>query len=186
MKLKHYLSNFFGRLLSKTKVGRRLIDSNLWYSIEEMHIYAWNKITATGDLKYLFRNEKGFIAQRHKDHWIGLWQQYINEFGIDPEFAEKIRIMRRLSELNYQYIITGDRFLLNLIEIAELDLKSWGPQVEIKFFDVLDHVEKYKGYQIDPKQISVVRWIYTLKNMTKRIERESAQIKGNRYGNQGQ
>jgi hypothetical protein len=140
---------------------------NTWQDIENMPIYNWIKILETGDLKYLFKNEKGRVTKALGRLWLDLQQQYINEFGLDQNFKQQIRLKRELLELNADFIITRDNFLLNLIRIKETDIRELNGKKAFQFYEVLDHVEKYKGFQIDPKQTSVKKWYWTLKNMAK-------------------
>jgi hypothetical protein len=50
--------------------------------------------------------------------------------------------------------------------MAEADIEALNQGESVKFYQVLDHVEKYKGFAIDPKQTSVIKWYYTLKNIS--------------------
>lgn len=140
--------------------------SKLWIDIEEMPIYNWIKILETSELKWLFILGKGRVVKRTSEHWLTLQQQYIDEFGLDETYKQRLRLMEQLKNLNIDFVITRDRFLLNLIKICEVDIKILSIGKAIKFYEMIDHVEKYKGFRIDPKKISVKSWYYSLKNMS--------------------
>lgn len=139
--------------------------SKVWGDIEDMPIYNWIKILETGDLKWLYKN-KGRVSIQSADHWLVLQQQYIDEFGLDENYKQQLRLMSKLKNLNLDFVLTRDRSLLNVIKITEIDLEMGGSKESIGFYQILDHVEKYKGFQIDPKKTSVMKWYYSLKNMS--------------------
>lgn len=138
----------------------------LWQSIEDMPIYNWIKILETGDLKWLFVKNKGRVSSRSQEHWMELQQEYLDEFGLDEQYKQRLRLTQKLTNLNLDFVLTGDRFTLNLIKMAEADIEALNQGESVKFYQVLDHVEKYKGFAIDPKKTSVIKWYYTLKNIS--------------------
>ena len=144
--------------------------SNLWADLEEMPINNWRLILETGDLKYLFKSGKGRVSKRCEDHWDNLQQEYINEFGIEENYKQLLRLQTKLTNLNLDFVITRDRHLLNVIRIIEADIEDLKKGESIKFFEMLDHVEKYKGFAIDPNKYSVKKWYYSLKNISKNGE----------------
>ncbi len=140
--------------------------SRLWSTIEEMPIYNWIKILETADLKWIFIQGKGRVTERLGAHWLTLQQQYIDEFDLDDNYKQQLRLMHKLTVLNCDLLITKDRSLLNEIKMLEIDLASNNKKKAVKFYEMLDHVEKYKGYSIDPKTTSVMKYYHTLKNMS--------------------
>jgi len=148
-----------------TGTGATSYLNRLWVDIEEMPIWNWIQILETGDLKWIFK-KKGNVTKRISEHWLNLQQQYIDEFGLDENYKNQLRIMKKLTLLNLEFVETRERHLLNLIKIAELDIKRTNGQKAVKFYEILDHVEKYKGFSIDPKTTSVMKWYYSLKNMS--------------------
>ena len=149
-----------------TGEAKRLAQYNIkWDSIENMPIYNWIKILETGELKWLFI-DKGLETDSAAEHWLGLQQQYIDEFGLDESYKQQLRLMEKLKNLNLDFVLTRDRSLLNSIKITEIDLEIDSSKKIISFYDILDHVEKYKGLHIDPKKTSVMKWYYSLKNMS--------------------
>ena len=140
--------------------------SKVWATIEQMPIYNWMKVLETSDLKWLFISGKGRVIKKTAEHWLELQQQYIDEFGLDENYKLQLKLMEKLKNLNCDFVITGERHYLNVIKMVEIDLEQKNSQKVIKFFEMLDHVEKYKGYEIDPHKTSVLKYYYTLKNMS--------------------
>lgn len=141
--------------------------SNLWADLEEMPINNWRLILETGDLKYLFKSRKGRVSNRCIEHWDTLQQEYLDEFGIEESYKQILRLEKKLLNLNLDFVIERDRFLLNMIKITEADIKALKSEESVKFYEMLDHVEKYKGFAIDPDKYSVKKWYYSLKNISK-------------------
>ena len=150
-------------LLDGTK--RTSFLAKVWGSIEDMPIYNWVKILETGDLKWLFI-DKGRVSTLSENHWLLLQQQYIDEFGLDENYKQQLRLMEKLKTLNLDFVLTRDRSLLNIIKMTEIDLDADSDKQAISLYQILDHVEKYKGFAIDPKETSVMKWYYSLKNMS--------------------
>jgi len=140
---------------------------DIWLTIEEMPIHNWIKTCETGDLKFLFKKEKGRVTPTIGKHWLELQQQYIDEFGLDENFKEELRIKKELVNLNCDFVIKRDRFLLNLIKIKELELEQLGVKKSYSFYQIKDYLEKYKGFRINPKETTVIEWYHALKNMSK-------------------
>jgi hypothetical protein len=132
-----------------------------------MPIFSWQKILQTGDLKYIFKECRGRVTKKIGLHWLDLQQQYIDEFGLDERYKKLLRLQRKLHRLNLEYIISGDRFLLNLITVVERDIETLNQGEGVRFYDQLDIVEKYKGFEIDPKRYPVIKWYSALRNMAK-------------------
>jgi hypothetical protein len=132
-----------------------------------MPINNWRLILETGDLKYLFKSRKGRVSNRCIEHWDTLQQEYLDEFGIEESYKQILRLEKKLLNLNLDFVIERDRFLLNMIKITEADIKALKSEESVKFYEMLDHVEKYKGFAIDPDKYSVKKWYYSLKNISK-------------------
>ena len=138
-------------------------------SIEVMPIWNWNKIHETGDLKYLI------IAESYKDIadqnneataalWIDLYQQYIDEFGVNDNYKRYMQKKQQLNAKINEYIQSGDKFKLNKINILEIDIKGMVDEKEPqKFGEVVAGVEKFFGFQIDPKVLTVEKYYNYLK-----------------------
>ncbi len=155
----------FFRNIGKTADERKFFNVT-WESIEEMPIYNWVQICETGDINFVFKTI-GIKTQKTYDKWLDLQQEYIDEFGLDKRYKQRIRLTRKLVMLNLQYVATRRTHLLNIIRMTEIDLEKYDTEESIEFYAILDHVEKYKGFQMDPKTISVKKWYHSLKNMSK-------------------
>lgn len=138
-------------------------------SIEVMPIWNWNKIHETGDLKYLIIAEsyKDIADQNNEETaalWIDLYQQYIDEFGVNDNYKRYMQKKQQLNAKINEYIQSGDKFKLNKINILEIDIKGMVDEKEPqKFGEVVAGVEKFFGFQIDPKVLTVEKYYNYLK-----------------------
>ena len=155
---------------TSTGISETSYLSNLWVDLEEMPINNWRLILETGDLKYLFKSRKGRVSKRCIEHWDVLQQEYLDEFGLEESYKQILRLENKLLNLNLDFVIGRDRFLLNVIKITEADISALREGESVKFYEMLDHVEKYKGFAIDPDNYSVKKWYYSLKNISKNGE----------------
>lgn len=146
------------------KVCTSNITDPFYDSIEAMPIWNWNKIMETGDLKYIFING-GRVSLKCQDVWNDLQDQYFKEFGIDTKYKRQLSLMKEVVILNDRFIQTKDRFILNLIHIAEVDLLVLKKSIPVKFYDLLDRVMTAKKMIIDPKTFPVIQWYYSLQNL---------------------
>ena len=64
------------------------------------------------------------------------------------------------------YILTKDMFINTKLAILEADLEQLNSGEAIGFYSLKDHLEKYKGFRIDPKEFTVIEWHTALKNMS--------------------
>lgn len=151
-----------------TSTGTKEISfqDRVFNSIEDMPIWNWIKVLETGKLEWIFIKGKGRVTNKLAEHWLVLQQQYIDEFGLDEGYKQKLRLMSQLHNLRLNFVIDRDRSLLNEIKMIEIDLESSNTQQPMSFYEIVDHVEKYKGFSLDPKKTSVIKWYYSLKNMS--------------------
>jgi hypothetical protein len=124
----------------------------------------------TGDLKNLFISGSGRVSSDTHELWLTIQQQFFDEFGVDIEFEIRMLRMKRLAELRCEYILTGNRKLLNEIRQVEVDMEDWGDEVEMSFFDIKDKLEQQRRYQIDINKVTVIEWYYMLKNVPQKQE----------------
>ena len=135
-------------------------------SIETLPIWNWMEVLKTGDLKHLFIEGSGRVSEKIGKLWDELQDQYIQEFGLDENFKKQLRLLIKKAKLNYDFVITGDRFINTLLTIVDADLEALNTQKSISFYDLKSRLEKFKGCRIDARVTTVIEWHYDLKNMS--------------------
>lgn len=141
------------------------ITENIYTTIDEMPIWNWNKIYTTGEMRYLYKNLKGKNNEYSLNKWQELQNEYINKFGLDDSFKQKLRLMKKAIQLNCDFVIKKDRFILNELAIVESQIENFESIKSMDFYEIKDYVEKYKGFRIDPKTTTVTEYFFALKNM---------------------
>ena len=142
--------------------------SNKYASIDDLPMYNWKKIHDTNDLKWLFVTkqevENNELLERR---WALIYDEYLNEFGLSDEYKEILKVKRKIANLQADYIIKGDRVLLNFINIEKNALESLYDTSKkgSSFRDSLVHLEKMQGIKINTKQITVADYYNYLRSI---------------------
>jgi len=131
-----------------------------------MPIWNWQEILKTGDLKHLFISGSGRVSKKLADLWDNLQDEYITEFGLDDSFKKQLRLLKEKAILNYNYILTKDPFINTQLSIVDADLDSLNTGKSTSFYETKSYLEKYKGYRMQIKEITVIEWFTDLKNMS--------------------
>jgi len=136
----------------------------VYTSIRELPVYYWNMISETGDLTLLYKDEGGLEA-RLVDLWEDLQQQHLDEFGISQQMISYERLLIKLAKLQIKYVLSSprDRTLLIHIKIARNEIAQRNKIKAMKFGRLMVIVQKYLGFQINPRTYSTYDWYYTLK-----------------------
>jgi len=162
-----FLLDGLSRIFSRNEETRNeLFYSKIWTSIEDMPIWNWNKIIETGDLQYLYKEKNEGLTERLFEVWNDLQDQHMQEFGVDDMLRIRLKTMKKIIKLNDKYIQTGDRSVLNLISVEEQRLEESKTKFDIRFYKVLDVVSNHKGFDVDPKTFTVIKWYHALNNMS--------------------
>ena len=138
-----------------------------YLSIDEIPIYNWHKCLE-GELKFVRRAENG-SQSKDIEVWEILHDEYIKEFGLSKVHAKILKVIKDKAIQELEYVITGDRFKLTLIEVEETRLRNIlntaGGGVSID--QMLIHMSKWLGQWIKTKEISVKEFF----NLQKEYER---------------
>ena len=85
--------------------------------------------------------------------------EYLDEFGITDEFREMLTLKKRWINVKSNFLITGERFLLNEIEEIEIDLKdNANTKVGHKKDETVIMLEQKLNFPLDPKKMSVKKY----------------------------
>jgi len=94
-----------------------------------------------------------------------LYSEYIDVFGISDSYVKVLELKARIAELRIDKAITEDSFIQNFINMAEMDLKDLYSQTnKTNTNEVKVHLEKYLGFRLNEKEVSVKEY-YTYLNV---------------------
>jgi len=129
-------------------------------SIEELPIWNWWKIAETGNLIYLHKDSD----YKENDYsivkiWDALQDEYLNEFGITEDFREMLSLKKKWIIKKSEYLLTGDRFILNDIDRIESEIDSSTSNISmVKKDDTVIMLEEKLSFPLDPKKMSVKKY----------------------------
>lgn len=139
----------------------------VYTSIKKLPVTRWFDILETGKLHHLYVSGKGPANPLFEDIWLDLQQQYFDEFGVDDSFKIRLQKMKKLTELGLDYIITGNRFLLNEIARIDTDLNKNRSQLKTSNYAVKSAIEKHRKYHIDLEKTTVIEWGHLVRDYEK-------------------
>ena len=146
------------------------MKKDYYNSIETLPIWNWHKISETANLIYLHRLED--YDGKKDDSLIKLWDklqdEYLDEFGITRDFEAVLTLKKRWINTKSNFILTGDRFLLNELDEIEIDLKDANQEKEITDKDeTILLIEQQMGFPIDEKKMSVKKYFKTINYLSR-------------------
>lgn len=129
-------------------------------SIDDLPINNWIKINETNDLKWLLINNKKEINKKEinilRNIWDKIFEQFIDYFGIPDKMLKVLELKREIFSLNCDLISYSDRSIQTFIDIAQYQLNELQKEnSKINFNEIKVYVEKYMGFQINEKKMSV-------------------------------
>lgn len=136
---------------------------NCYSDIDEMPVFNWFKIHATGDFSYMLIRKRGISEKEAKilsKKFNLIYDQYISMFGFNEEFLSTLEKRRKIALLMIKKATTGDRTLNTLIKVHQAELNSMEEQKPAKsnFYEIKSFVEKQMGFQINIRTMSVAEF----------------------------
>ncbi len=133
-------------------------------SIKEMPMYNWISIFEYMDLKFLLKSGE---PCEHAPHVYQLLQdQLVDAFGISDDFLTILRNKLKIESYLADQILTGNKSNQIFIEMLEIDNGELrAAESKSDLYDSIIPIEKYMGFKLDPKTITV----YEFHNYSKHI-----------------
>ena len=131
-----------------------------------MPIYYWDRLLKTGDLSNL-ETEGGAVTTDLKEYFHKLNDEYIALIGLSASFKESFNTKIKVIDLVCEYIKTGNRFLLNEIEMLndEIELLEGGVK-SISLDKSLSLLEERFHFAINAKEVSVTDYYRRVKHLS--------------------
>jgi hypothetical protein len=152
-----------------------LSSKNYYLELDEMPMANWIKCT-NGDLTYVRKGKAGTPAN-DIIYWDLMYDKYIDTFGLSKYNLRLLEQMKKLALAELDYMITGDRFKLTIIEMEtrrlEVMKQSAGTGISLEQGSV--HLSKWLGYPIRMKEISVLEYFNLLQEFD-RYNKETEKI----------
>lgn len=139
-------------------------------NINDLPVHNWFLVREKQDFSYLLKDPKKlniFEQIKLKDLYLSILQEFVDTFGQNKTYEKELDLMVKLIDARLLFVETGDRFLINEIEILErqiLELKL--NEIDIKF-DIKKEValiSKTSGFLINLQKTSVYQY-YTQRKL---------------------
>lgn len=142
---------------AKLKSHTSITSSAHWASLDTIPLYNWEKCQE-GELHYINKDHKS--SESDAENWVNLYNQYIEKYGLGDQLDRYLSQKVHLAKLRLQYITTNNVFLLNNIEVAQIELEQLDPRKHdgMSTTQVLIHLSKWLGYHVNPKVITIVEF----------------------------
>jgi hypothetical protein len=102
--------------------------------------------------------------------WCHIHDQYLLRYGLNKQYKELLKVLRKKADIQLNYVRTKDKFSLTLLEIEEENLKMMlsnnGQGMSIE--QTLVHLSKFVGYWLRAKDITAGEY-FTLLDEYKRF-----------------
>jgi hypothetical protein len=151
-----------------SKEEQLLNTQNYYKSIDDLPLNNWIKCNE-GDLTYVRIKKDEGTEENDTLMWENIYDSYIEEFGLDKMYKKMLDSMRKRAELELDYVITGDRFKLTLInmEITRLEQLMSNAGVGMSIPESLIHLSRWMGSFINTKNITTREYFTLLKEYGK-------------------
>jgi len=152
-------------------------EKNYYNSIKDIILFNWWEVQA-GNLEFTRKNIKTGSKEEDIKAQERINDSYINEFGIDKKQSEILEIQRKIANLQCDFVIGGDRFLLNELNRLKLEIESLLKNENGGDLDgLIIHLEKWLGFRINEKEITANKFY----KIVREFEREQeARVKANK------
>lgn len=123
-------------------------------SIDDILLYNWRKCVA-GELKYVRTALNAGNEKKDAEAWEKVYDSYLAEFGLGKEYEQYLTLKKELILKNCEFAISGDRFVLNRIEILEHEIDLlMQKKGETDLDTAIIYVSKWFGSMINDKEIT--------------------------------
>lgn len=131
-------------------------EKRYFSSIEDMLMFNWRRCLEHSELIYCRKDlEDGTVNEDEKSYEL-IYDSYIKEFGIGKDYEILLELKREKALLECDFVLTDDRFLLNRIRQIEFELEDLAEDKKGMDMDtVIIHLEKWRGFEINERTITV-------------------------------
>lgn len=150
-----------------------------FHSLDEMPIYNWFKIQELHDLSYILIARRTLLEYEEaivKEVLSKLTNEFMDTYGLSDEYRKIMRLMMDIRALELDLFISQDRSLLTFIEVKKKELQiTQQKKNSIDHSEVIVHVKKYMGGNLDLKKTSVKEF-YSILNVMKKESKEKRRL----------
>lgn len=130
----------------------------LYNDISDFPIYNWFKCIDTKDYSYCMVNRKECNKDQLNECELAfsdMYSQYLDTFGVSDDLQAILRLQNQITIHKIDYVLTGDATHETFIDIKEIELAKLMEVKEVKGNSAKVAIEKYLGFRINEKEVSV-------------------------------
>lgn len=156
---------------------RNLTESSVgyFYNIDELPLYNWVRITEKREYYYTRKDLKKGTDELDARAYEIIYDDYIKTFGLNKLHKKLLEQMKKKALAELDFVITGDRFKLTLIELEVKKLEAMlnNNNNDTSIEASLVHISKWVGAWINAKNITVKEYF----NLVNEIQNENKTLK---------
>lgn len=131
---------------------------NYYLNIDEMPLYNWRKCQE-GEVTFVRLNPEDGMEKTDLEAWDIVYNSFITKFGLSPKLLNYLRKKNQLTKKLKEYAISGDRFILNEINVLKSAVEDFEKQTgRSGLDDAVYYVSKSFGNFIDEKKVTVTQF----------------------------
>ena len=92
-----------------------------------------------------------------------IYEEFVEVIGLSSKYIERLDTRVHIAKLKAQYLETGDRKLLNHINVAENSIKEEVEAAALKLREVVVHIEKMQGVRVKATEVTVAEFFEYIK-----------------------
>lgn len=157
-------------MLLLKKILKENLKKECYNSIEELPIWNWWKITETGSLIYLYK-DNNYSKEDYSlvSLWTKLHNEYLDKYGLTSNLKEVLKLKKEWIKKQADYIITGNRFNLTELDIIDAELKeNMSDSSTMTKEESIIFLEEKLGRELNPKELTVVKYNDYIKYYSKK------------------
>lgn len=144
---------------------------NCFRTIDELPIKVWFDIHKTGDYSLLLKEKKIEVGiddlQQLFEAWEMMYNEYIERFGLSPEFLEDLELQVEIANEKADFILTGQRHLRTMYKIKEEELASNQKKSSepLELESLLARMSKHYGFKLSSHDLTTAQYYGYLKSV---------------------
>lgn len=130
----------------------------LYKDISDFPIYNWFKCIDTKDYSWCMIERKQCDKAQLNECELAfsdMYSQYLDTFGVSDDLQAILRLQNQITIHKIDYVLTGDATHEVFIDIKEIELAKLMEVKEVKGNSAKVAIEKYLGFRINEKEVSV-------------------------------
>lgn len=146
---------------------RSSLEQNYYVEIDEISLFNYRK-AMSGKHGYCRRNWNKGTKENDALAWAMVYDDYLRLFGLGEKYEYYIELQLQLIDLNCEYVITNNRFLLNEINRLTAEIESMlNSETKADLLDAVAYLNMRLRTSINEKEITAATFFKMLDQQTK-------------------